>query len=72
MELNEKLSKCLEERGIKQTHIAMCLGLKDDTVSRMMAGRRKITASEFMTLCSILNVDPRTFFPELYKKGEAS
>lgn len=77
MELNKKIAKCIEERGIKQNHIASCLGVKANTVSQILLGHRKISAIEFMTLCSALDVDPREFFPELYggigsQKGAAS
>ena len=61
MSINERLSVYVSENGIKQVYIAQKTGLTPDTVSKMLSGRRRILADEFLLICNALNIDPNIF-----------
>ncbi len=62
MNVNEKLRQFVEKEGIKQSYICEKTGMTADCVSRIMNSTRKITAEEFLEICTVLKLDPRDFF----------
>lgn len=60
MDINLRLKEIVEGRGIKQVYICEKTGWSADTVSRILNGARKITGEELLTLCDLLDVDPRS------------
>lgn len=46
----------ISERGIKQSFISEKTGLTADTVSKILSGRRKILADEFLSICRALDI----------------
>lgn len=62
MNVNERLKKIVEERGIKQSFLCEQTGMTPDAISRILNSNRKVTADEFLNICQVLNVDPRQFF----------
>lgn len=63
MSINERLKQFLEERGIKQSYLVKKTNMTADAISRILAGKRKITAEELLLICEALHVDPRIFAP---------
>lgn len=61
MRINEMFNKIVTERGIKQTYIAEKTGWSNDKVSKLLRGALKMTAEDFLTLCSVLDLDPSDF-----------
>lgn len=60
--VNARLKEIIESRGIKQSYICEKTGLSSDCVSRILNSARKITADEFLSICEVLKLDPRSFF----------
>lgn len=61
MRINEMFNKIVTERGIKQTYIAEKTGWSNDKVSKLLRGALKMTAEDFLTLCSVLDLNPNEF-----------
>lgn len=61
MRINEMFNKIVTERGIKQTYIAEKTGWSNDKVSKLLRGALKMTAEDFLTLCSVLDINPSDF-----------
>lgn len=61
MNINSKIAKIVNERGIKQTYIAEKTGWSNDKVSKLLRGALKMTAEDFLTLCSVLDLNPSDF-----------
>jgi DNA-binding Xre family transcriptional regulator len=61
MRINEMFNKIVTERGIKQTYIAEKTGWSNNKVSKLLRGALKMTAEDFLTLCSVLDLDPSDF-----------
>ena len=61
MKINVKINQIVEQRGIKQTYIAEKTGWSNDKVSKLLRGVQKITAEDFLTLCSVLDLNPSDF-----------
>lgn len=61
MNINMKIASIVTERGIKQTYIAEKTGWSNDKVSKLLRGALKLTAEDFLTLCSVLDLNPSDF-----------
>lgn len=59
MSLNQRLREIIEGRGIKQSYICERIGMTADALSRILNGTRKITGEELLSLCDLLEIDPR-------------
>lgn len=53
------LSDYVTSKGIKQTYISQKTGISVDTISKILNGRRKILANEFIQICSALEIPQR-------------
>lgn len=61
MDINKRIAKIVEERGIKQSFLCEKTGLSADAISSLLRCKRKISAGEFLDICDALGVDPSTF-----------
>lgn len=61
MNINERLNRYVEANGIKQVYIAQKTGMSSDTISKILNNNRRILADEFLTICTVLNIDPNIF-----------
>lgn len=61
MTINLRINEYLISKGIKQTYIAKKVGISEDKLSNILNGKRKISATEYLNLCEVLGVDPKTF-----------
>lgn len=61
MNINTKINQIVEQRGIKQTYVAEKTGWSNDKVSKILRGVQKMTAEDFLILCSVLDLDPSDF-----------
>ena len=50
------LNSYIEGKGIKQKYISEKTGLECDVISRILRGKRKILASEFLQICRAIEV----------------
>ena len=46
----------IAKKGIKQCFISEKTGLSDDTVSKILLGKRRILANEFLLICKAIDV----------------
>lgn len=60
--LHERIAAAVRESGIKQKVIAVRMGVSEQALSAMLAGRRKIGVDEFYALCTILGVAPDALY----------
>lgn len=61
MPIYKRFRDILEERGIKQSHIVKVTGMNKDAVSNFLAGKRNLTAEEFLAWCQALDIEPNIF-----------
>jgi len=61
MNINEKLNDYLKKRGMKQAYIVQKTGINADTISKILNGKRRIQADEFLSICFALDIDPNIF-----------
>lgn len=61
MPIYQRFAEILESRGTKQSFIVKTTGMTKDAVSNFLAGKRNLTAEEFLTWCDVLNIDPNIF-----------
>ena len=54
--IRDFLNSYIESKGIKQRYICEKTGLSDDIISRILGGKRKILASEFLQICRAIEV----------------
>ena len=54
--IREFLVNYIDDRGIKQSFVSEKTGLTADTVSKILGGRRKILADEFLSICRALDI----------------
>ena len=58
----ERINAAIEKSGIKQKIIAERIGISEQALSAMLAGRRKISVDEFFGLCVVLNETPNNLY----------
>ena len=61
MNIEKAIREYIEDNGIKQSFICEKTGMSPAIFSRVYCGERKLRASEFISICDVLNVDPRMF-----------
>lgn len=62
LDINMQFKNIVIERGLKQSYLCEKTGMTADCVSRILNSTRKITAHEFLILCDVLNLDPKSFY----------
>lgn len=61
MRANEVIKRHIEENGIKQNFVANKIGLSPELFRRSIDGKRKITADELISICSVLSLQLSDF-----------
>ena len=59
MNINDNLKNYIELIGIKQTYLSDKTKIPADTISKILNGKRKMTAEELLAICDALHIDPR-------------
>ena len=67
----ERINAAIEKSGIKQKVIAERIGISEQALSAMLAGRRKISVDEFFSLCVVLNETPDNLYGFLAQGAKA-
>lgn len=62
MNINEKINDYVVKNGIKQTFLSKETGMSKDTISKILNNNRRIMADEFLSICKVLKLDPRSFY----------
>lgn len=65
--VNKRVEAAIEKSGMKQKAIAEKIGVSEQALCAMLAGRRKISADEFYGICVVLNIEPN----KMYGFGDA-
>lgn len=58
----ERVNAAIEKSGIKQKVVAERIGASEQALCSMLAGRRKISADEFFSICLALNTEPNEMY----------
>lgn len=58
----ERVSAAVKESGFKQKAIAHRIGVSEQVFCAMLSGERKISADEFLGLCTALGKTPNDLF----------
>ena len=61
MKVYQKISKYIEENGIKQKYISEKTGIQENVLSMILNGQRKLTADEFVEIIIALKTEPNIF-----------
>lgn len=64
MQVAEKMRKYVVEKGLKQSAIAQKANMREDTLSTILNGKRKLTVDEYITLCIAMGVSPMAFIQD--------
>lgn len=60
--VQDRIGQAIVKSGLKQKYIAEQIGVSEQTLSAMLAGRRKIYVDEFFNLCAVLNETPNDLY----------
>lgn len=60
-QIESYISTYIKNRGYKCSVLAAKAGLTPNALCRIMQGRRKIKADEFIALCNVLEINPTIF-----------
>ena len=61
MNVQERITSYIRDFGIKQSVICEKTGIRSDTMSAMMTGKRKMSANEFELICRAIEKSPDDF-----------
>lgn len=61
--LGNLIKTYLKDNGIKQSFLASELSLKENVLTSMLKGNRKISAEEYIIICKVLNLE-MTYFAD--------
>ena len=61
MKVNEKIKKYLEDHGITQAFLERKTGISHDKLSKILNGKRKLSAQELGIISNALEVNPNIF-----------
>jgi len=56
-----------EKKGISQEYLGTQLGMNQSSIAKIEGGRRKLTLTEFLIICNVLDVDFQEIANELEK-----
>lgn len=59
-----EIKKYLDENGIKYSFLSEKIGMPMNMLSPLLNGKRKMSAEEYFTICSALNVPVSKFKPD--------
>ena len=58
------LAHLIESKGVTQRAVAAGTGIKESSISDLLAGRRRFNRNHIEKLAAYFHVSPATFFPE--------
>ena len=61
MTIFNRFRQIITDRGIKQNFLAEKARWTPDKMSKILRGDQKMTAEDFLTLCNVLELDPKDF-----------
>lgn len=61
MSVAERMKSIINDRGVTYSFISRKTGIPVDSISRSMAGKRKLPAEELVKICLLLGVDISAF-----------
>jgi transcriptional regulator with XRE-family HTH domain len=61
MKVHEMIRKYIEQQGIKQGVVASKIGMSPQTMSAMLAGKRKMYVEDLRAICDALGVEAERF-----------
>lgn len=64
MELEKKLAKTIEEKGISVRSIATRTGIDEQILYRCLRAEQRLKADEFLAICKVIEVEPRNYVNE--------
>lgn len=64
MDVEKKLNDYIADKCIKIQPLAEKAGVPYQTLYRCLKGLQELKASEFLAVCVVLEVDPKTFLTE--------
>lgn len=59
--INKKFKNLINEKGLKMTKVAELTGINYQRLNRLFNQNALMSATEFITLCSFLDVNPNGF-----------
>lgn len=62
MSVNDCLKNYVDMIGIKQSYLSEKTKIPADTISKILNGKRKMTAEELLLVCDALHIDPRALW----------
>ncbi|MCW2264255.1 transcriptional regulator with XRE-family HTH domain [Gluconobacter cerinus] len=62
-ELGKKIRERRDDLGLTQLELAQKIGLARGSVANIEAGRQSVLLHQFLTLCSVLDLDPCLALP---------
>lgn len=63
MTIHEKLNNCINKKGLKQVFVSEKSGIPPDRLSKVLNGKRRLTADDFLRICIAIDEDPNNFRP---------
>lgn len=64
MDVEKRLNALIEERCISKQALAEKAGVDSRTLYRCLNAKQPLKASEFLAICTALEVDPKNFLAE--------
>lgn len=64
MKIEEGIKKYIEANGLKQKYVAELSGITENSISRILCGKRRMRAEELLNMCRAFDIDPRTLTDE--------
>lgn len=64
MDIEKNLNDYIESKCIKIQPLANKAGVPYQTLYRCLQGKQELKASEFLAVCTVLEVDPKDFLTE--------
>lgn len=61
MKVFEKVSKYINDNGIKQRYVSEKTGIPENILSAILNGKRKMEADEFINIVIAIGVEPNYF-----------
>lgn len=62
MDICKNLNNYIGLIGIKQSYLSARTNIPADTISKILNGKRKMTAEELLVICDVLHIDPRALW----------
>lgn len=58
----QKIRRYMNDQGISRKQVAINMNMSESKLSLILSGRRKLTADEYLDMCTAMAVPPQKFF----------